>query len=51
MKKRFYDEQMISILREAEVGVSTRELCPKYAILDAIFLQGAISLVVWKFPK
>ncbi len=27
MKKRFSDEQIISILREAEAGVSARELC------------------------
>jgi putative transposase len=36
MKKRFSDEQIISILREAEAGVSARELC-KHAISDAIF--------------
>ncbi|WP_165572473.1 transposase, partial [Pectobacterium brasiliense] len=27
MKKRFSDEQIINILREAEAGVSARELC------------------------
>ncbi|MEZ2578448.1 transposase, partial [Buttiauxella ferragutiae] len=27
MKKRFSDEQIISILREAEAGISARELC------------------------
>ncbi len=37
MKKRFSDEQIISILREAEAGVSTRELCRKHAISDATF--------------
>ena len=37
MKKRFSDEQIISILREAEAGVSARELCPKHAISDATF--------------
>ncbi len=29
MKKRFSDEQIISILREAEAGVSARELWPQ----------------------
>lgn len=29
MKKRFPAEQIISILREAEADVSTRELCRK----------------------
>ncbi len=37
MKKRFSHEQIISILREAEAGVSARELCRKHAISDAIF--------------
>ncbi|VGG57406.1 ORF1 ISSen4 [Klebsiella quasipneumoniae] len=37
MKKRFSDEQIISILREAEAGVSVRELCRKHAISDATF--------------
>lgn len=37
MNKRFCDEQIISILREAEAGVSARELCPKHAISDATF--------------
>lgn len=34
MKKRFSDEQIISILREAEAGVSARELCRKHAPLE-----------------
>jgi putative transposase len=37
MKKRFSDEQIISILREAEVGVLARELCRKHVISDAGF--------------
>ncbi len=37
MKKRFSDEQIISILREAEAGVSAHELCCKYTISDASF--------------
>ncbi len=37
MKKRFYDEQIISILREAEAGISARELCRMYAISDVNF--------------
>ena len=37
MKKRFSDEQIISILLEAEAGVSARELCRKHAISDATF--------------
>jgi putative transposase len=37
IKKRFSGEQIISILREAEAGVSARELCRKHAISDATF--------------
>lgn len=35
MKKRFSNEQIISILREAAAGVSAREFCRKHAISDA----------------
>jgi len=37
MKKRFYGQQIISILREAEAGVSAREFCRKHAISYAAF--------------
>ncbi|WP_444979822.1 transposase [Klebsiella variicola] len=36
-EEAFSDEQIISIFREAEVGVSVRELCHKHAISDATF--------------
>lgn len=37
MKKHFSDEQIITILREAEAGVSAREFCRKHAISNATF--------------
>lgn len=37
MKKRLSVEQIISILREAEVGIFARELCRKHALSDATF--------------
>lgn len=37
MKKRFSDEQIISILREDETGVLARDLCRKHAISDSTF--------------
>lgn len=37
MKKHPYGEQIISIFRETEAGVSARELCRKHAISDATF--------------
>ena len=35
--KRFKEEQIIAVLKEAEVGVSVQELCRKYGISDATF--------------
>ncbi len=37
MKKRFSDEQIIQILKEAEAGLSVKELCRKHSISDATF--------------
>ena len=37
MKKRFSEEQIISILKEAEAGLAVKELCRKYNISDATF--------------
>jgi len=37
MKKRFSDAQILSILREAEAGVSARELCRRHSISDVTF--------------
>ena len=37
MKKRFTDEQIISILKEAEAGLPVKELCRKHNISDATF--------------
>lgn len=37
MKRRFSDEQIISILKEAEAGLPVKELCRKHNISDATF--------------
>jgi putative transposase len=35
--KRFKEEQIIAVLKEATAGVSVQELCRKYGISDATF--------------
>lgn len=37
MKKRFSDEQISGIHREAEDRISAREICRKHAVSDATF--------------
>ncbi len=51
MKKRFSDEQIISIFREAEAGISVRELCRKHAGSDATFYTWHKSMAVWRCPR
>ena len=36
-RKRFSEEQIISILREHDAGVSTKELCRKHGMSSAAF--------------
>jgi putative transposase len=36
-KKRFTEEQIVRILKEAEAGVATKELCRQHGISDATF--------------
>ena len=36
-KKRFSEEQVIGILREAQAGIPVKELCRKYGFSDATF--------------
>lgn len=37
MKKRFSEEQIIGFLREAEAGLSVKELCRRYGFSEASF--------------
>ena len=37
MKKRFTEEQIIGILKEAEAGIKVAEVCRKHGISDATY--------------
>ena len=37
MKKRFTEEQIIGVLKEADAGAKVSELCRKHGISDATF--------------
>lgn len=37
MKKRFTEEQIIGVLKEADAGVKVAELCRKHGISDGTF--------------
>ncbi len=37
MKKRFNEQKIITILKEAEAGIPARELCRKHEVSDATF--------------
>ena len=43
MKKRFTEEQIISILKEAEAGAKVAELCRKYGIRDATYYNWKVK--------
>jgi putative transposase len=37
MKKRFSEEQIVGVLKEAEAGLKVAELCRKYGISEATY--------------
>lgn len=37
MKRRFTDEQIVTILKESEAGVPVTDICRKHGISDATF--------------
>ena len=38
-RKRYTEEQIIAVLKEAQAGVNTQELCRKHAMSDATFYK------------
>lgn len=48
-RSRFTEQQIVGVLKEAEVGVAVKELCRKHGISDATFYNwkakyGGLSL-------
>lgn len=41
--KRFTDEQIIAVLKEAEAGAKTKELCRRYGISERTFYKHRIA--------
>ena len=44
-KKRFSEEQIIAVLKEAEAGAKVLDLCRKYGISDATFYNWKAKYV------
>ncbi len=51
MKKRFSDEQIISILREAEAGVLPVNSAVSTPFPTPPFRPGVRSMAVWRCPR
>jgi putative transposase len=39
MAKRYTEEQIVAVLKEAEAGIKTGEICRKHGISDATFYK------------
>ena len=41
-RSRFTEEQVIGVLREQELGISTADVCRKHGISSATFMEGEV---------
>ena len=46
--KRYTEEQIIGVLREAEASAKTKELCRKYGISDVTFYNWKAKYAGWR---
>ena len=49
--KRYTEEQIIGVLKEAEAGAKTEELCRKYGISDVTFYNWELESENSKLKK
>jgi putative transposase len=48
MKKKFSVEQIVSVLKQSEVGVPVAELIRKVGISEQTFIAGRRSTLAWR---
>ncbi|MDG9670155.1 transposase [Hahella sp. CR1] len=51
MKRRFTNEQILAVLKEAEAGLTVKGLCREHNISDATFYTWVRSTEAWRFLK
>ena len=49
MKKRFSEEQIVGVLREAEAGVALKELCREHGFSEASYYAWRSKYGAWKY--
>jgi putative transposase len=47
-RKRFAEEQIIGILKEAEAGAKSMDLCGRHCISEQTFYAGRTSTAAWR---
>jgi len=50
-RKKYTEQQIIKILKEAEAGVPVAELSRQYGVSQSSFLNGKPNMAVWMFPR
>jgi len=50
-RKRFSTEQIIRILNEAQLGITVKDLCRKYGILEGFTSASSRASPSWLSPE